>query len=184
MAGTVKLTVQPDPWVPKDGKAFGAEFAIQAKLTAAELVGEYSGTFNGQPRKGAVHGQIEARGDLEPIAKATVKIENGLIGGNPTHNRAFLNVQLDESGKVTGGRVSNNHTSLSGTVTGGQLRVADGVLKATLTATVNEGGKVTPGRYEVEVTGPLVGNMASGTFTTKLDGKVVKTGNFWASVGK
>lgn len=181
LTGRLGVTVNPDPWVPEDGEPIPCEVKLDAEVKGGGVSGRYSGTFDGEPRSGRIVGDYEKDEPIKNVGHVTLKIEDGLFGGNAWHNRAFLSFDV-EGGKPGGGRVWNNHTSLSGSIDSGRFRIVDGQVRADLVATVQPGGGVTPGEYRVKAEGDLVGSMAAGTFTTTGPGGREKTGLCWVSV--
>jgi hypothetical protein len=180
--GTVKVTVHPDPWIPQDHKPIPCEFTIDARIRDAEVMGGYEGTAGDKTVKGPMDGGLDARPEAGAVARMTLKLENGLAGGNPFANRAFLGCEVKD-GKIVGGKVGNNHTSLSGTVDSGDVKIEGDALSVTATATIPEGGGVWAGKYSFTVKGIVVGRIAAGSFETVLEGKgKVKTGRFWGTI--
>lgn len=182
LSGFAKVTVNPDPWIPKDGKPFTATLDLNATLAGRDATGRYRGNFGSTDVRGALGGELTPRTPLKPT-KATIKLENALTGGEPWHNRVFITVDLDpNTGKVISGKLSNNHSSLAGKVDAGTVTLKDDQFHADITATVAEGGNVTPGQYTFKVTGCSLGATNAGTFESHKDGKPLKTGSFWAAV--
>ncbi|MGC9455203.1 MAG: hypothetical protein ACP5HU_10105 [Phycisphaerae bacterium] len=178
VAGSVKVTVRPDPWTPADGEPFTASYRIDAARRDAELSGEYEGALGDSPVAGRLDGELRHRPAPGPVTAATIKLEDGLTGGNKWQNRAFFSLELEGEG-VTGG-VSNNHTDLTGEVTGGDLRLDGDELTARWSAEIAPGGGVDAGEYSFAARGRCVGRMCTGRFQTLRDGRIVKTGQFWA----
>lgn len=182
MRGRVGVTVHPDPWVPKDHKPVACAYAIDARLVDGEAIGTFSGTFGKTEVAGPVEGGLEGRRPVRAAAKVMLKLENALFGGNEWHNRAFLSLNVGEDGRIAEGRVSNNHTKLSGGVEGGRVDLVEDGLKVHVKATVDPGGGVTPGAYAFDVEGVMVGTVAAGRFATRGPAGQEKSGRFWASI--
>jgi|GEM_PF-5547411 len=178
ITGAVSVTVNPDPWQPKDGKAIRGTINVNARAVQGEWSGGFS--FDTRVRDGIVNGTTDVKTEAKPTS-ITLKLENALVGGNEWSNRVFMSFQVDGE-KITGGKISNNHTKLAGTVDGGTVKITDTNFAAMPAITVTAGGKATS--YTFDVQGVVVGKWAAGTFTTFVDGKKAKTGTFWAGLAK
>jgi hypothetical protein len=181
LAGEVGVTVYPDPWVPKDKKPVACLFTIEAMARDGSATGVVTGKFGGAAVKGTINGDWGSKLTIARMENITLKLENALFGGSEYHNRAFVTVTMQD-GKVVGGKVSNNHTTLSGQVTGGDVKLVGEDLTCTLTADVAQGGGVTAGTYQFTIAGKMVGTIGAGEFKTKGPGKdQTKTGRFWCA---
>ncbi len=141
LAGRLGVTVQPDPWVPRDHKPVPCSYELSVNLADGEAAGEFTGRFGATAAKGHIEGGLDARPSLEGLTAVTLKVEDGLFGAEPWQNRAFLSMTVVD-GKVTGGRVWNNHTDLKGEVLGGTLGWADEKVRGTVTARVDPSGRI------------------------------------------
>ncbi len=63
VAGTVKITVHPDNYLPKDGNPVACAFQIEARIAGDEVKGTYEGTWGGEARRGVVGGTVSTRPD-------------------------------------------------------------------------------------------------------------------------
>ena len=182
LKGTLAVTLNPDPWIPKDHKPVACSFEVQGRIVHGEVSGSFKGSFGPTEVDGRMDGGFDNKPELKAPKALTLKLENALFGGSNYHNRAFLGITL-ENGKVTGGRVGNNHTSLKGTVDTGDFTFEDGVLKGKVSITVPGGGGVKAGKYSFDVNGGIVGAVAAGEFTTHMEGsEQSKTERFWGSL--
>ena len=180
VSGEVKVTIFPDAWIPRDHKGRSARYTIEAKLDDAEIIGRYEGQFADAGVGGAVEGQISPKPPVGNIVAATIKPEGGLYNASPAGYRAFFTMDVAD-GRITGGRIWNNHDrSLKGTVDGGEIRLADEVLTATFTATVQPGTSARPGKYTIKVAGPIVGGFSCGRAESRWQDKTW-TSRYWAN---
>jgi hypothetical protein len=179
--GRVKVTVLPDPWIPRDRKPIPCTFGLDAEIRDGEIEGSYEGTAAGRAVQGIAAGRFDERPVIEKVTGMTLKLENALTGGNEWHNRAFVRIALD-NWKVTGGSVGNNHTRLKGTVNEGRFQFSKGLLTGWAKTDVQRGGGVDPGDYEFDVNGHFVGKIGAGRFDTYVGGKKVKSGRFWGAL--
>jgi len=181
ISGEVDVTVNPDPWVPRDGSKTDARYDINAKFSRGAINGQFTGRFGKQQVKGNVEGQLDARPDVPGIDKITFKLEKALFGDGGYHSRCFLTIDVND-GKAVSGRVWNNHSNLRGTITGGDITVKNDRLVAKITADVEQSGGVTAGKYRFKIEGGVVGTSAAGSFTTTWDkSDRTETDRFWAS---
>jgi len=172
ITGDVPVTVLPDPWIPKDHKPIACLFSVAAILEDGEVTGT-AGQF-------ALEGRIDAKPTNTALAGGAVKLEAGLMGDAGYRSRAFVAFTAKD-GKVTGGKVGNNHTKLAGTVDGGEIKIENEHLVGNIRATVTVGDGSTEGKYEFEINSLLVGTAGAGAFTTHF-GERTKTGRLWAIV--
>lgn len=180
LTGPLFVTVYPDAWIPKDHKKRSASYIIDVRRKDAELVGTYEGTFAGQAVKGDVTGHTAAKPEIGQVTHATIKPEGGLYNGAWSGYRAFFTFDV-EDGKITSGRVWNNHDKkLKGTITSGTFRVEGDALTAEMVATIEPGTSAKPGTYTIRVEGPVMGTGSCGQAVSKLGDKTW-TSRYWAS---
>jgi hypothetical protein len=182
LSGGVRLTLMPDPWRHPVAAPTKAQVELSAMVRGADASGTYHGSVGTVAVTGAVVGGLEPAVTEGPLKSMTIKFENGLSGGNEYQNRAFIAVQLDGQGKIIGGKVSNNHTALDGSVSSGLVQVSDGRLVGTIEAIIGTAGKTTSGRYRFSFTGVAVGTMATGGFTAIDPSGTEKSERFWAAL--
>lgn len=182
ITGGVRLTLMPDPWKRPVAAPTQAQVQITAAVRGADASGTYTGTFGTTAVTGEVVGGLDPAVTAGRLKSMTIKVENGLSGGNEYQNRAFITVQLDGQGKVIGGKVSNNHTALDGSVSSGLVQVTDGRLIGTVEATIGAAGKTTSGLYRFAYEGVAVGNLATGGFTVTDPAGAQKSERFWAAL--
>ncbi|MFP4434072.1 MAG: hypothetical protein ACOCWV_02785 [Planctomycetota bacterium] len=180
LTGEIDVTIFPDAWIPKNHKKQAASYRISAELTDAEVSGTFLGRFAGRDVKGQIIGVARSKPEVGEITRATIKPEGGLWNGSWSGYRAFFTFDV-EDGKITGGRVWNNHDkALKGTVESGTFNVKDETLTATMVAEIKPGTSAKPGRYTITVTGPVMGTVSCGNSVSKL-GEKTWTSRYWAS---
>ena len=59
LSGTMKVTLNPDPWVPADHKARYQDHTIEAKIADGKVDGWYRFTGEGGPDKDRLIGTVE-----------------------------------------------------------------------------------------------------------------------------
>jgi hypothetical protein len=190
LRGVAKVTIQPDPYVPRDGKAIACAYALDVTLKHGAITGTFKGTCGPDPVSGTAAGEIGLRPKLGDSFDLSLKMEQGVSGGSPWHNRTYLAVQV-RGGKVVGGSCSNNKGGFSATFDGASLKLVGGTspsretrredtlptIVGTIVATVAS-GTVAQGTYTFTFAGRLVGGHVVGTFEARLADKVVQKGRF------
>jgi hypothetical protein len=172
LTGDMPVTVLPDPWIPKDHKPIACAFVVDATIDGGEIAGT-AGKF-------LLDGGLEPKPVAAVLTGGTVKLEAGLMGDAGYRSRAFVTFTAKD-GKVTGGKVGNNHTKLAGTVDGGEIKIENEHLVGKIQATITVGDGSTEGKYEFEVDTLMVGTAGAGGFTTRM-GEEKRTGRLWAVV--
>ena len=185
LKGSLGVVIQPDSWIPKDRKPIACRLEIDATIRGQEITGRYSGRAGGAEVAKSLDGDVLERPELPTAGQVTLKLEDGLTGGEAWQNRAFLSFEVADGKVVAGGKVSNNHTDLKGTVDGGTFVIdpKTGSFEATVKATVADSGNVTGGVYEFKARGAFVGLMAAGSYETFIPGRgKAKSGLLWCSI--
>lgn len=186
LRGTIGVVLQADPWIPLDHLPVPLMVEVDAAVIAAgsAVQGRFTGHRGSLPITGTIDGLFQPTSPTTPPMRATIKFEDGLLGaGNKAwFRRAFVGVTLAADGRVTAGKISNNHSTLTGAVESGTFQCGAGQLEGTVTITARD-GNVQPGNYRFRFKGPLVGTMATGLFELLGDkDEVLKTGSFWALI--
>jgi len=65
LAGEVAVTVNPDFWVPADGRPVACRYRIDVTRSGQRVAGHYTGTFGDEARSGAVAGKAVPMGRSE-----------------------------------------------------------------------------------------------------------------------
>ncbi len=111
LAGVTKVTIRPDPWMPRDGKPIACEFRLRADRSDAALGGTYAGTVGGKKVRGRLRGQPAAvEGDaagrnfrirfFQPL-RALLASRRNLPNQNYAHDHLLL-FTLTGGGEVEG----------------------------------------------------------------------------------
>lgn len=186
VAGDLGVTVLPDSWIPPDHKPIPCVFALDCAVANGEIAGGFKGKAGGNAAEGALEGAQEDKLKLDNITGGTLRLENGLAGAGNHMARAFVSMEIKD-GKVTGGRVGNNHDKeMKGPVTGGAFKLNGDQWTLRVEFTVESAGSVTRGKYVATASGTFVGSMAAGAFTCTHEQGRVKEGRCWfaASLGE
>lgn len=178
IAGKIKVTVNPDLWVPKGGKPVACAYTIDAETANGNVTGTYDGTYSMAKAKGTVSGKAMDVAEAGPV-RFRISVDNAISGGRSRDawmRRAFISFKVDE-GKVAavGLKCDENGTKTwMAKVTKAKL-MFDGVkLTGSLVANVHGDG-FNSGQYMFELDGAAIGGRAGGKCTVSFDGK--KTGD-------
>ena len=181
LLGELKVTVEPDPYKPKDGKPIPCTYTIDAAVQDGGLAGTFRGKWGADAVAGAVAGLYQAPPQIGDTYNLSLKMEVGVTGkGAPWHKRTYISVQVKD-GKATGGKVSNNKGGFQATFDKADLRLREGKISGTIVATVTS-GQVDTGTYTFTIDGSLVGDQIIGQFQSALGGRVVKSGPFMGGI--
>jgi len=180
LKGEIEVTINPDPYVPRDHKPVSCAYTIDAAIQYGTLTGAFRGRYGPRAVSGAVVGDLRPRPELPRSVNLWLKMEQGVTGSNPWHNRTYISVTL-ENGRAGRGRFFNNKGAWRGTLDGAELKIDANTLAGTITATVLS-GRVRRGTYTFALRGELIGNHVTGKFEAKLGGKIVRTGRFVGGV--
>lgn len=186
LKGTMGVVLMADPWVPPDHLPRPMMVQIEAAVTAsgAAVAGTYNGRYGSEAITGVVGGLFQPSISASIASKVMIKFEDGLLGAGDKSwfRRVFVGANLDAHGKVIGGKIGNNHSSLTGTTDSGQFLCPPGRLEGEVSLSASA-GNIQAGKYRFRFKGSRVGEMATGLFELLgTDNEVLKTGSFWASV--
>jgi hypothetical protein len=176
LAGELKVTLNPDPYMPPDHQPVPASFTVKAQVVDGRLI---RGTFTGQVKDRAMSGPI--LGELldqpavpEPVG-IYLKLEDGVNDGAPWHRRTFINFTA-VNGQAAQGGMSNNKGGWKGTFQNATVKFDGARFSATIAGTVDETKGPLRGAYRFQLTGRMVGAELVGSCDTYRDGKLTKTG--------
>ena len=143
ITGTVSFSTTPKA-IKLDGDATKIEFAYEIRATLGEkgvVSGTWSGTFNGETRKGAIDGETLARRSLPEAPRVWLQFANlpDQKGG-----QGYIMVPF-KAGKpdVEAAYLVMKKGAISGTVTGADLKLAGKTLSGWITAKSRAEYKVT-----------------------------------------
>jgi hypothetical protein len=190
LAGRLGVRVNPDPWVPRDGKPIPSEFTIDASVADGKVTGSYEGTAGSEAVSGPVSGSVDpAAGALES-GTVKMRLENALTGDQPHVCMAEVTILLRQG--------EAKKTTFSWPAPGNkgrffwlaQITEADWKLtphgftgELAVRITPNR-GRVDPGEYRFTLTARRVGSQVAGTFTAKLGDRELPGGTFLGTIGK
>jgi hypothetical protein len=176
LSGELKVTMNPDPYMPPDKKPVAAVYTVDAKIADGRIVvGAFAGTFGDRKVSGPVFGELMDQPRVpEPVA-INVKLEDGVNNGAPWHRRTWLNF-VAIKGVASAGGMSNNKNGWTGEFKRAKVKFDGAAFTAEIDGAVNESKGVELGAYTFKLTGRVVGSELVGTCDTYRDGKPTKTG--------
>lgn len=182
LRGDLKITLNPDPYVPPDGKPVPCEYAIDTKVADACVSGTFSGRFRDTEVADAVTGELSELPPVPRNMRVNVKLDDGACGGAPWFRRCYVGFEARD-GKAEGGGISNNKGGFKGTLKGSEVEFDGLTFKAVIRALIDR-GSVNKGNYTFHLDGRAVGNDVFGKVDTELNGEMRKRGTaFMGSVG-
>jgi hypothetical protein len=181
LSGTLEATILPDPYVPRDRKPIACTYTIDAAVRDGGLSGSFTGKCGGEAVAGVVGGRLAARQNLGDSFQVSMKMEQGVAGrGAPWHKRTYLGVTV-KGGKAVEGSISNNKGGFTGAFREADLKLDGDALAGTIACDVTS-GRVETGTYVFSVKAKVIGDQLTGTFESRLKGKVVKSGRFMGRI--
>ena len=185
LKGTLAVTLNPDQWVPPEGKPVSCKFDLDARFDNQSVAGTYKGTCGTT----AVGGPLS--GAVTPVSAALVKscdvkvnLENVLTFGQEWKRRVQLAWSVRD-GKPQPGKVSADLTASGGKGALTTLDADTSGLALTPEALTGEFSFQVPDSkqtYRVRLGGIVVGTHAGGTFEGKGGDAVLKPGVFTGAI--
>jgi hypothetical protein len=183
LAGGLKVTINPDPYVPPDHRPVACAYSLKATVRDGCVTGTFTGTFGGKEVAGAVLGRVRARPPVPEPVRINVKLDNGVCDGPPWHRRCYIGFTA-VGGRADSGGFSNNKGGFQGRFKSASVRFEGAAFKATIEAVVETSGSVKKGDYTFLLAGKVVGGELVGKVDTILNGRPAKQGtDFMGSFG-
>lgn len=198
LTGTMRVKLNPDPWIPKDQKPIACSVEVDATLDRAHptnqtaLKGTYRATLGTEPVEGTVSGHVYTQ-PLVDLAhcQLALSLNHALIGGRePYHNRIAVRLDVADGRAVAAqfGMVGLNnqpydfrpfeklHVTTTRDGFHGELTIPYEVLGAVGDAAAE---------YTFKLEGKRINNLCGGEFTARVAhaGKTfTHEGNFKGSI--
>jgi hypothetical protein len=183
LAGTVRVTMNPDPYVPPDHRPVACTYDIKAAVRDGGVTGAFTGTFGGRDVAGTVLGRLRPQPPVPEPVRVNVKLDNGVCDGPPWHRRCYIGFTAAK-GRADAGGFSNNKGGFQGRFKSAIVRFDGAAFKATIEAVVETSGSVKKGDYTFLLAGKVVGGELVGKVDTILNGQPAKQGtDFMGSFG-
>ncbi|MFP4054184.1 MAG: hypothetical protein ACLFV7_10020 [Phycisphaerae bacterium] len=152
LEGKLSLTVNPDPWVPKDGKPIACSFTLQGRRKDGTISGTFTGTVGGKEVKGTLTGEPTAAPGDSRTQRYRIRFFQALRMIAPARGRhgpntnyaldMVLTCALSPSGSVSEALLENvvpDYRSYSAVVKSIALKRTGARLTGTLTADIDYG---------------------------------------------
>jgi len=183
LSGELKVTMNPDPYVPPDHKPIPAAYALDARVHDGCITGTFAGTFGQEKVSGAVVGRPAALPAVPEPVRYAIKLDDGVNEGAPWLRRVYLSF-VAAGGKAEAGGMSNNKGGWQGTFKRAEVRFDGVTFAATIEGSVDSSPSVRTGLYTFKLSGRAVGNELIGKVETWRDGRKTKEGTaFMGSFG-
>ena len=177
--GNLKVTLQPDQWVPGDGAPVACTFTLDAQLADAKVAGRHKGTCGKKEVEGTVSGKVTPRDpSLYESCHVSLKLENLLAFGEDWKRRVELVFRRRDGASLIG-TASVRLDPQTSDVT--DLKVDTTTLALGPDAMTGKFVFLVPTNkqaYAVSVRGIVVGRHVGGTFEGMADGTDVGPGVF------
>ena len=176
LTGELKVTLNPDPYMPPDKKAVSASYMIDATVIDGRII---SGTYKGRCKDfevaGPVFGELEDQPPVPEPVSVHVKMEDAVNDGAPWHRRTWVGFTA-VNGKADKGNMSNNKGGWQGTFKSAEVKFDGAVFTATIEGTVDKSQRTIIGAYTFKLKGKVIGSQLVGKVDTYRDGKPTKSG--------
>jgi hypothetical protein len=183
--GQVKIVLSPDHWVPPDKKPVTCTVAIDAAATNGSIAGTYKGTKEAEPIVGIVSGKQEAPKGAAKAGTIQLVLEDALVGGEPFHHQAAVNVTLQD-GKAVRGTIEwykKDPRHWTGRVNSMDLQLTADALTGEIRADIRAGAApVQEGVHTFILDGQVIGETVAGRFKAKLGDKDLSGGVFIGTI--
>ncbi|MFC1462824.1 hypothetical protein ACFLQU_04380 [Verrucomicrobiota bacterium] len=176
LTGELKVTLNPDPYMPPDKKPVSASYTIDATVTDGRII---SGTYKGRCKdfevSGPVFGELEDQPPVPEPVSVYMKMEDAVNDGAPWHRRTWVGFAA-VNGKADKGSMSNNKGGWQGTFKSAEVKFDGAVFTATIEGTVDKSQRTIIGAYTFKLKGKVIGSQLVGKVDTYRDGKPTKSG--------
>ena len=175
LRGDLKVTINPDPYVPRDHKPIACVYTVEATVSDGCVTGSFTGLFGRQRVAGRIVGRLQPIPPVPEPAQYSLKLEDGVNEGAPWLRRVYLSF-VATRGKATEGRMSNNKGGWTGTFKAATVTHDGPRFAATIHGTVDTTRGPRTGAYTFKLAGRSIGGELIGTVETHRDGKLTKQG--------
>jgi hypothetical protein len=184
MKGTIKVTIKPDSYVPKDKKPIACEVQVDAALTGAAVNGTYKGKCGDTEVSGEIKGKLEGPSDTPKSGSMELAMMDTLVDGPVYLRDALLTFDIADGAAKNGQIrwVKKDAFHWTGKIEGMELKLGQGTMAGTIKADIDSRSQVLGGKYVFTIDARTIGTFVYGTTKVQLDGKDRKTSYFFGSL--
>ncbi|MEI7767626.1 MAG: hypothetical protein WCJ97_09350 [Phycisphaerae bacterium] len=184
LKGTLKVTIEPDSYLPKDKKPISCEFQLDVAATADEVKGTYKGKTGDKETSGTATGKITAPVGILTQGAVDVILWNALVDGAPFLRDAQVTFSVD-GGKAKDAKINwrkKDRFHWLGKIDSIELKFEAGVMTATIKATITSTSGVVGGQYTFAIDAKIIGDLVCGTNKVMIDDKERKVSYLMGSI--
>jgi len=201
LRGSVSVTVNPDPWVPRDGKVIACEYTIDAGVEGTDIAGKHSGRHgvsggkddSGTAVEGAIEGSLKAAPAASDYTRLRMRFFSPLITmwdyksspwprGTSKYAMDMNLIASSKDGKVFDAVFENTNPDYRGyaaIVRKVDARLDGSALTGTVRVDLDNGGQGVKGAeryaaYALTLNGQVIGDTVAGTYDCKAGDDEVK----------
>ena len=171
--GELAVTMNPDAYVPDDGRPVAARYRIDARGVHGFVSGRFEGRFGEEAVEGGLIGRIDAAPARPEPARFNLKLEDGVNEGAPWLRRVYVSFTTTD-GEADEGSMSNNKGGWTGRFQSATTRFDGDAFHATIRGTVDTSRGPRTGDYRFELRGRAIGHILIGRVETWRNGERTK----------
>ncbi len=168
VTGTLKITINPDAWVPSDKKSVAGEYVITATAKDDVVTGTFTGKYGTTETTGAITGKLVSKRQVENV-KVTLNLENALTECENYISRGIVNYDITK-GKAGAAKIAATiKNKWTGKVTTMSLVLTADTLTGDLVVDVKSKTYTkSVGKYTYTFDGKVLGSLVFGSIKRKL----------------
>lgn len=182
--GPLKITINPDAWLPKGKKPVSIEADLNLTVTGADLAGTAKIKIADKTTDSDATGKVTPAITTLTAGAFDFVIWGALADGQPHLRDAQVTFSLVD-GKPTDAKIAwrkKDPFHWTGKVDSVDCKIADGKLNATIDATITSSSGVLGGKYTFSLEGDVIGPFISGKTKVLLEGKDRKQTHFFGTL--
>ncbi len=200
LRGPVEVTIQPDLYMPQDGKPVACQFEVECSVAEGAVAGRYTGRYGSEERSGAVGGRLAPHFDpASDYGRFRLRFFGALVrlfrlrGPNYKYAldmRLTFPWQHGAAGPMRFETVVPDYRRYSAIVEKEDLRIDGHSLSGSVTVLVDYGRQGTrkisfhEERYVYEIDGKVIGDVAGGTWDARWADQSAQGGRFSGTLGR
>ena len=180
LKGTLKVTIEPDLYLPQDKKPIACEIQLDATATGTEAKGAYRGKCGDKDVSGDLTGKVAAPAGTLKSGALELVLWNALADGVPYLRDAAVTFTVD-NGAARDARIrwrKGDSYHWTGKIDNIEIKPDAGAMTATIRATIDSKSAVIGGKYTFTLDAGIIGDFVYGTTKVQIDDKDRKTSYF------